>query len=153
MSPGMMDRGGYPISSRMIFGLVLLTVKKGQNMSSTVTKSLVLAALFAICTTAAAASSNQPPRFLSVPALGLRLPLDRLNLDPLPEDIRATCDQIADNEYSTGRMWIFGRAKDENRHEPLGKRDMGIFHDRSHSCREFLAASRAAIRSSADLML
>ncbi|MBC7455427.1 MAG: hypothetical protein H7335_17375 [Massilia sp.] len=81
-------------------------------MSSTVTKSLVLGALFALSTTAAAATSNQLPRFLTVPALGLRLPLDRLNLDPFPEDIRATCDQISDKERSTGRMWIFGRAKD-----------------------------------------
>lgn len=81
-------------------------------MSSTVTRSLVLAALFAICTTAAATSSNQPPRYLPVPALGLRLPLERLNLAPFPEEVRATCDQIADNDQSTGRMWIFGRAKD-----------------------------------------
>jgi len=81
-------------------------------MSSTVIKGLALGALFAVCTTAAAASSDKLPRFLSVPALGLRVPLDRFNLDLFPDDLRATCGQIADNEQSTGRMWIFGRAKD-----------------------------------------
>jgi hypothetical protein len=40
------------------------------------------------------------------------LPLDRLNVDKFPEDIRATCDQIADDELYTGQVWIFGRAKD-----------------------------------------
>ena len=72
----------------------------------------MLGALFALSTAAAAATSNQPPLFISVPALGLRLPLDRLNLDPFPEDIRSACDQISDKERSTGHMWIFGRAKD-----------------------------------------
>jgi hypothetical protein len=108
----MMDRSGYLISFRMIFGLVQTIAGRNHIMSSTVTKTLVLAALFAISAAAAAASSNQPPRFLSVPALGLRLPFDLLNLEPFPEDLRATCDQIADDEQHTGRMWIFGRAKD-----------------------------------------
>jgi hypothetical protein len=81
-------------------------------MSSTVTKGWVLAALFAISAAAAASSSNQPPRYLSVPALGLRLPLDRLNVDLFPDDIRTTCVQIADDEQYTGRVWNFGQAKD-----------------------------------------
>lgn len=81
-------------------------------MSSTVIKGLALGALFAVCTTGAAASSDKLPRFLSVPALGLRVPLDRFILDLFSDDLRATCGQIADNEQSTGRMWIFGRAKD-----------------------------------------
>lgn len=81
-------------------------------MPCTVIRRLAAAALVAISATAAASSSDQPPRFLTVPVLGLRLPLDRLNVDKFPEDIRATCDQIADDELYTGQMWIFGRAKD-----------------------------------------
>lgn len=107
-----MGRSGYPISFKEIFGWVPITVKKGQNMSPIVARTLAAASLFAICPTVPAASSNQPPRFISVPALGLRLPIERLNLDSFPEGIRAMCNQIADSEQSTGRMWIFGRAKD-----------------------------------------
>jgi hypothetical protein len=66
----------------------------------------------AISTASAASSSDQPPRSLTVPVLGLRLPLDRLKVDKFPENIRATCDQIADDELYTGQVWIFGRAKD-----------------------------------------
>jgi hypothetical protein len=44
--------------------------------------------------------------------LRLRLPLDRINVDKFPDDLRATCDQIADDELYTGQVWIFGRAKD-----------------------------------------
>jgi hypothetical protein len=69
-------------------------------------------ALLAVSASAAASSSNQPPRFLSVPVLGLRLPLDQLKLDKFPEDLRATCRQIADDEQYTGKVWVFGKAKD-----------------------------------------
>jgi hypothetical protein len=68
--------------------------------------------LLAISATASASSSDQPPKFLTVPVLGLRLPLDRLNVDKFPEDIRATCDQIADDALYTGQLWVFGAAKD-----------------------------------------
>jgi hypothetical protein len=44
--------------------------------------------------------------------LGLRVPLDRLNVDRFPEDIRVKCRQISDDELYTGRVWIFGKAKD-----------------------------------------
>lgn len=81
-------------------------------MLYTVISRLAAAALLAISATAAASSSDQPPRFLTVPVLGLRLPLDRLNVDKFPEDVRATCGQIADDELYTGQVWIFGRAKD-----------------------------------------
>jgi hypothetical protein len=81
-------------------------------MPCTVISKLAAAALLAISATAAASSSDQPPRSLTVPVLGLRLPLDRLNVDKFPEDVRATCGQIADDELYTGQVWIFGRAKD-----------------------------------------
>lgn len=81
-------------------------------MPSIVIKRLTTAALFAICTTTAASGSNKPPRFLTVPVLGLRLPVDRIDLEPFPEDLRAMCGQIEDNEVHTARVWVFGRAKD-----------------------------------------
>lgn len=81
-------------------------------MPCTVINSLAAAVLLAISATAAASSSDKPPRSLTVPVLGLRLPLDRINVDKFPEDIRATCDQVADDESYTGQVWIFGRAKD-----------------------------------------
>jgi hypothetical protein len=81
-------------------------------MPCTVVNKLAATALLAISATAAASSSDQPPRSLTVPVLGLRLPLDRINVDKFPDDLRATCDQIADDELYTGQVWMFGRAKD-----------------------------------------
>jgi hypothetical protein len=81
-------------------------------MPYTVFSRLAVAVLFAVSANAAASSSNNPPRFLAVPVLGLRLPLDRLKLDKFPEDIRANCGQIADDEQYTGNVWVFGKAKD-----------------------------------------
>jgi hypothetical protein len=69
-------------------------------------------ALSAISATAAAANSDKPPRFLTVPVLGLRLPLERINLKPFPEDVRVNCPQLYDAELFTSRVWIFGQAKD-----------------------------------------
>nr|WP_315394237.1 hypothetical protein [uncultured Duganella sp.] len=81
-------------------------------MPSILSKGLAIAVLFAICTTTAATSGNKPPRFLTVPALGLRLPLERIQLEPFPEDLRARCGQLEDNAVHTARVWIVGRAKD-----------------------------------------
>lgn len=81
-------------------------------MPCTVIRRLATAALLAISASASAAESNLPPQFLPVPALGLRVEVAGLKLDPFPEDLRATCGQIADDESYTGRMWIFGKAKD-----------------------------------------
>lgn len=81
-------------------------------MLCTVTRRLAAATLFATSIAAGAAESNQLPRFLPVPALGLRVELAGLKLESFPEELRAACSQIADDESNTGRMWIFGRAKD-----------------------------------------
>jgi len=82
-------------------------------MSSTVTKKLLAALLFAAVVNGAdAAPSKHPPRFLQEPVLGLRLEVAGLKLDPLPEDVRAMCGQVADDETWTGRVWIVAQAKD-----------------------------------------
>jgi hypothetical protein len=52
-----------------------------------------------------------PPRFLTVPVVGLRLPLDGINVEQFPEDLRVQCPQLND-EYVTSRVWIFGQARD-----------------------------------------
>jgi hypothetical protein len=79
-------------------------------MPSIVTKCAIVAALFTL-TSAVASAADKPPRYLNEPVLGLRLDASA-KLDPLPEDVRALCVQIADNEYSTARMWIFAQASD-----------------------------------------
>jgi hypothetical protein len=40
------------------------------------------------------------------------LPLDRINVEPFPDDIRVKCPQLYDEGRYTAYMWIFGRAKD-----------------------------------------
>jgi hypothetical protein len=80
-------------------------------MPSTVIRRIAVAILFAISTTAAATGSDKPPRYLTVPALGLRLPLPRVNVETFPEELRVKCGQVED-EYRTSRLWIFGRAND-----------------------------------------
>jgi hypothetical protein len=40
------------------------------------------------------------------------VPLDGLNVEPFPEDIRVKCPQLYDEERYTAYMWVFGRAKD-----------------------------------------
>lgn len=80
-------------------------------MPSIAISRTVAAVLFAVSTVAAAMGSDKPPRVLTVPVLGLRLPLDQIKLEALPDELRAKCGQIED-EYRTSRVWIFGRAKD-----------------------------------------
>lgn len=75
------------------------------------TSKVVATLLFAASTAAAAMGSDDPPRVLTVPVLGLRLPLDRLNLEEFPNELRGKCGQIED-EYRTSRVWVFGSAKD-----------------------------------------
>ena len=80
-------------------------------MLSTVISRTVAAILFAVSTTTAAMESTKPPHFLNVPVLGLRLPLDRINLETFPDELRMKCGQIED-EYRTSRVWVFGRLND-----------------------------------------
>lgn len=79
-------------------------------MLSIAIKRALVAALCVLSSTAASAA-DAPPRYLTEPVLGLRLDANA-KLDPLPEDVRALCVQLADNEYSTARMWIFAQARD-----------------------------------------
>lgn len=81
-------------------------------MPSIAISRISAALLFAISTTAAAAQSDKPPRFLTVPVLGLRLPLEKINVEAFPEDLRVKCGQLYDQELYTSRVWIFGRARD-----------------------------------------
>ncbi|WP_156398128.1 hypothetical protein [Duganella sp. Root336D2] len=81
-------------------------------MLSITIKGLCAAALLAVlCASASAQESKHPPQSLRDPILGLRLPSAGLKLDPVPEDIRALCAQMADSETWTTRQWIFGVAK------------------------------------------
>lgn len=84
-------------------------------MPSTAISRIAAVTLFALSTTAVAANSDKPPRFLTVPVLGLRLPIERINLESFPEDIRIRCHQLYDEELFTSRVWIFARARDAAR--------------------------------------
>jgi hypothetical protein len=80
-------------------------------MLSTAISRIVGAAMLVISSIAAAGpKSNMPPQFLTVPVLGLRLPLERIDLEPFPEDLRVKCSQLED-EFVTSRVWIFGSAR------------------------------------------
>jgi hypothetical protein len=79
-------------------------------MLSIATKRAIIVALFSLAS-AVASAGEKPPRYINEPVLGLRLDAG-VKLDPLPEDVRAMCEQIADNEDSTARMWIFAQASD-----------------------------------------
>jgi hypothetical protein len=111
MWQGSMEASGFPISFNLISGPVPVTEQKGQTMPSTVIKSLYLAVAL-IALRAGAQESDHPPRFLHDPVLGLRLPAASVKLDPMPDDIRAMCEQMADNATWIGRQWIFGVAMD-----------------------------------------
>lgn len=81
-------------------------------MPSTAIKRIATTALLAISTAASAATgSDKPPQFLTVPVLGLRVPLEQINVEQLPEHIRENCPQLYDEQRYTAHMWIFGRAK------------------------------------------
>lgn len=79
-------------------------------MPSIVIKILCITAAV-LSASAAAQEVERPPQFVHDPVLGLRLPAARLRLDPVPENIRALCEQMADNATWTARQWIFGVAK------------------------------------------
>ncbi|WP_177196798.1 hypothetical protein [Duganella sp. CF517] len=99
--------------SNLIFGRAKNTGARGLNMPSTAIKRVATAALIAISTAAASATGrDKPPQFLTVPVLGLRVPLEGINVEPLPEDVRIKCPQLYDDQRYTAHMWIFGRAKD-----------------------------------------
>ena len=81
-------------------------------MPSTAIKRIATTALFAISTAASATGSDKPPQFLTVPVLGLRVPLEHINVEPLPEHIGEKCPQLYDEQRYTAHMWIFGQARD-----------------------------------------
>ena len=108
-----MGAAGFPISFKVTSGQVPDTEQKDQAMLSTAIKSRCVAVLLAVaCVSASAQESKHPPQFLRDPILGLRVPLTGIKLDAVPEDVRALCAQMADNETWTTRQWIFGVAKD-----------------------------------------
>lgn len=60
---------------------------------------------------AGAADFEHTPKYLVEPVFGLRVALASAKLDPLPDQIRAVCVQMADNDTWKGRQWIFGTVK------------------------------------------
>lgn len=82
-------------------------------MSSIATKRFIAIFLLALSGVVnASGQSSSPPRHITDPVLGIRLPLKSANLDTLPEQVRANCEQIADNPTWTGHQWIFGTTQE-----------------------------------------
>lgn len=80
-------------------------------MPCTATKRVAAAALIALCSWPAVARAMSP-RILQEPVLGLRLEAANSILETLPEGIRGTCVQFADNDSRAGRLWVFARTTD-----------------------------------------
>ncbi|MGF6276142.1 hypothetical protein ABIB38_004553 [Massilia sp. UYP11] len=103
---------GYQTISKEISGLVPDTESKGLHMPCIATKKLFAAIAVAVASlTASAAEYAHPPKYLVEPVFGLKVEFADGKLEPLPEQIRAACVQMADNETWTGRQWIFGAVK------------------------------------------
>lgn len=106
-----MEKNGYQITSKQTSGQVQDTEKRGRAMLFTVTNRLLaFVSLALICCISQARES--PPRVLQEPVLGLRLPVAKLRLNPLSDEIRNKCDALADNERWKGRLWVYATAKD-----------------------------------------
>lgn len=110
----LMVRIGYPITSRGISGLVRDTGNRGQLMLSTATRKSFATILLATASMIAGAKDfEHAPNYLVEPVLGLRVVLANVKLDPLPNQVRAKCVQMADNDTWTGRQWIFGAVRQD----------------------------------------
>jgi len=80
-------------------------------MLPTAIKRLVIAvSLAAVCSMAHA--KDKPPGVLQEPVLGLRLPIAKLRLNALSDEIGNKCEALADNEKWKGRLWVYATAKD-----------------------------------------
>lgn len=77
-------------------------------MSSTVTKRGAVGALLLLISSISMAREG-PPGILQEPVLGLRYERAKAQLDPLPDDVRINCRELADDERWTGHLWIFAR--------------------------------------------
>jgi len=103
---------GFRTTCNEISGQDQATEEKGQIMSSTATRHALVACLLAltgaVSAVSAAQQSTSPPRYLQDPVFGLRLPVSSSNLETLSEQVRAICEQIADNPTWTGHQWVFG---------------------------------------------
>lgn len=71
-----------------------------------------IAALTIAVASGAALAEGGPPRVMQEPIFGLQLDAAKAKLDPLPDDVRNKCFEIADNEYLTGRQWVYATARD-----------------------------------------
>ena len=59
---------------------------------------------------AGAAEGDRAPRSLPVPVLGLTVPVAALDLETLPDEVRKTCPDLADDATWTGHLWVFAKA-------------------------------------------
>lgn len=82
-------------------------------MSSTVIERCIVTAAFALFSCVALAK-EAPPRILQEPIFGLQLEAANPQLELLPDEVRNTCFEIADNERMTGRAWVYASVREAN---------------------------------------
>jgi len=73
--------------------------------------SCFLAAVFAV-TTCSALAALPSPRILSEPVLGLRYEAARVKFDPVPRQVIASCENLADNDEWQNVWFIYAKAQD-----------------------------------------
>jgi hypothetical protein len=77
------------------------------------TRPYYLALFLCVLSSGAWAAKEAPPSVLQEPVFGLKLPLASAKLKPFPDEMRAQCKQLADNESWKGHLWIYAKAEDE----------------------------------------
>ncbi len=106
-----MGRTGFQITFRTTSGQVRDIERKGRAMLSIVTKGFaVIASLALVCCSAQA--KEGAPSVLQEPVLGLRLPVSKLRLSALQNEIKNKCTALADNERWKGHLWVYASTKD-----------------------------------------
>jgi hypothetical protein len=77
-------------------------------MSSIVTKRAA-AGTFLLLINSIGFAREVPPRILQEPVLGLRYVQAKAELEVLPENVRALCRELADDDRWKGHLWIYAR--------------------------------------------
>lgn len=120
-------------------------------MSFTAFKAL-FAPTLALAITGGTHAQATGPRVLHEPLFGLEFDTRKEQLPRLPDDVRNSCMELADNEYMTTHMWIFasaGQARTtyyvvggyvQRRHPAVGEREFrlddrgGVFRIEGGTC-------------------
>lgn len=102
---------GSQISSSPAFGLAPLIVNSSLLMLSTALSRIVIA-LPLVFAAGAAVSTDQAPRTLRVPVVGMQYVVASMRFEPLPVEVQRKCPTLADDENMRGMFWIYASARE-----------------------------------------